>query len=109
MGKVFQEKNKSSNFTHNDKDNSHKYQKQLTQSRIINIKNFHENNLPWGDDVMTNMEYEGIIFHNINGLKDTHNWSQILTSMKEINVSCFGLAEINTSMDKFGTKNFFGI
>jgi hypothetical protein len=44
------------------------------------------------------MEYEGILFHNINGIKDAHNWYQINTTMKELNMACYGFAEINTSM-----------
>jgi hypothetical protein len=55
-------------------------------------------NLPFGDDVTTHMDYEGILFHNINGIKDAHNWYQINTMMKELNMACFGFAEINTSM-----------
>jgi hypothetical protein len=50
---------------------------------------------------VTNRNYKGIVFHNINGIKDTHNWSQILMTMKEINASCIGFAEINTSMKGF--------
>jgi hypothetical protein len=38
------------------------------------------------------------LFHNINGLKDENNWAQILTSLKDLDVTCFGLAEINTTM-----------
>jgi hypothetical protein len=72
--------------------------KQYNQSTIINTNNYYENNLPWGDHAERNTQYEGIIFHNINGLKDTDNWWQILTSMKELNVSCMGFAEINTSL-----------
>jgi hypothetical protein len=42
--------------------------------------------------------YEGKIFHNINGLKDEHNWFQTMHMMKEINASIFGLVELNTTM-----------
>jgi hypothetical protein len=72
--------------------------KRYNQSTIINTNGYHENNLPWGDNAETNTQYEGIVFHNVNGLKDIHNWWQILASMKELNVYCIGLAKINTSM-----------
>jgi hypothetical protein len=72
--------------------------KQLRQTQIAKPENFAKENLPFGDDITTHMEYEGILFHNINGVKDAHNWYQITTTMKELNMACFGFAEINTSM-----------
>jgi hypothetical protein len=72
--------------------------KKFHQDTISNPQNHSTDNLPFGDDVTADLDYEGIVFHNVNGLKDKHNWYQILTTMKELNISCFGLAETNTSM-----------
>jgi hypothetical protein len=43
---------------------------------------------------------EKVLFYNINGMKDTTNWYQIITTMKELNVDIFGLAEINRSLNR---------
>jgi hypothetical protein len=93
----FFEKTKAKSIHKNETKCARQHQKNLSQSKIINTNGYHENNLPWGDD----MHYEGIVFHNINGIKDTHNWSQILMTMKEMNASCIGFAEINKSMKGF--------
>jgi hypothetical protein len=73
-------------------------EKRLRQHKIFNTKLYQQDNLPFGDNIESQTDYEGIMFHNINGIKDEQNWFQILLTMKELNITCFGLAEINTSM-----------
>jgi hypothetical protein len=53
-----------------------------------------------GDNIFAAQENERILFHNINGIKDEANWFQIITTMSELNVSIFGFAEINKSLNK---------
>jgi hypothetical protein len=60
----------------------------------INPNNHH------GDNIFAAQENERILFHNINGIKDDANWFQIITTMSELNVSIFGFAEINKSLNK---------
>jgi hypothetical protein len=71
-------------------------QKWFTQSKIIPS---NATNLPFGDDIQENTEGETIIFHNINGMKDSTNWFQIMRTMKEINADVFGFAEINQQLN----------
>jgi hypothetical protein len=73
--------------------------KKFTQTRD---KTFTSTNLPYGDDIqMTNTDNnEIVLFHNINGMKDTTNWYQILTTMKELKVDIFGFVEINQSLSR---------
>jgi hypothetical protein len=52
-------------------------------------------NTHYGDEFDSSEEFDTILFHNINGMKDTTNWYQILLTMKELNVDIFGFAEIN--------------
>jgi hypothetical protein len=68
------------------------------QSRITTQLNNHEYNIPFGNDISSHNKFECFLFHNINGIKDNHNWLQINMTMKDLNVTCFGFAEINTSM-----------
>jgi hypothetical protein len=52
-------------------------QKQLKQQHILHQKYISEN-LPFGNDITSDDHFEGFLFHNVNGLKDEHNWFQIL-------------------------------
>jgi hypothetical protein len=70
----------------------------LQQTKIPNLKNFQSNNFPFGDDINSFSEVEGFLFHNINGIKDESNWTQINLTMAELNITCFGLVEINTTL-----------
>jgi hypothetical protein len=72
--------------------------KSLHQSKIPNLKTFQSNNLPFGDDIHNSSEVEGFLFHNINGIKDEFNWTQINLTMAELNITCFGFVEINTTL-----------
>jgi hypothetical protein len=71
-------------------------QKWFTQSKIIPS---NATNLPFDDDIQENTEGETIIFHNINGMKYSTNWFQIMRTMKEINADVFGFAEINQQLN----------
>jgi hypothetical protein len=78
------------------------------QSRITTQQlNNHEYNIPFGNDISSQNKFECFLFHNINGIKDNHNWLQINMTMKDLNVTCFGFAEINTSMrgNQFNNNN----
>jgi exonuclease III len=55
-------------------------------------------NIPFGDNIHEETEGDKLLFHNINGIKDSTNWFQITTTMKELNMDIFGFAEINRSM-----------
>lgn len=81
---------------------SHKHDT-LIQTNIINptISNFI-----YGDDIMPTDQNELIYFHNINGIKSDDNWAQILQTLHEHQVTCFGLAEINTSFAHPMTKGY---
>jgi hypothetical protein len=70
----------------------------LRQTKILNQDSFQKDNLPFGDSVHDNNEIEGFLFHNINGIKDESNWTQINLTMSELNISCFGLVEINSTL-----------
>jgi hypothetical protein len=58
----------------------------------------HTSNLPFGDDIMEDTNYDTILFHNINGIKEETNWYQISKTMAELQVSIFGFAEINQTL-----------
>jgi hypothetical protein len=67
----------------------------------IRLQPFTSTNIPYGDNIMAdNDNNEKVLFHNINGMKDTTNWYQIITTMKELNIEIFGLAEINKSLNR---------
>jgi hypothetical protein len=55
-------------------------------------------NLPFGDNIHEGTDGDKILFHNINGIKDSTNWFQIITTMKELNANIFGFTEINQTM-----------
>jgi hypothetical protein len=41
-----------------------------------------------------------ILFHNINGMKETKKWYQILATMRELNADIFGFAKVNRSLNR---------
>jgi hypothetical protein len=65
---------------------------------------FTTTNMPHGDDIMESDDYTKILFHNINGMKETTHWYQIMTTMKETQTDIFGFAEINRSLNR-GYRN----
>jgi hypothetical protein len=87
----------NSNFNNN---NNGMRQKRLQQQTILNYK-YNNKNLPFGDDITKDYNCEGFLFHNVNGIKDEHNWFQILSTMKDLNITFFGLAEMNTTMHSY--------
>jgi hypothetical protein len=69
----------------------------LQQAHLTN-SNRQELHTVFGNDIETHCNYECFLFHNINGIKDESNWSQILSAMKDLDITCFGFAELNTTM-----------
>jgi hypothetical protein len=69
-----------------------------TQTRLkINTTN----NLPFGDLINGDRtDGELILFHNINGMKDSKSWYQIINTMRELDVNIFGFAELNQSINQ---------
>jgi hypothetical protein len=57
---------------------------------------YQQDNTPFGDNIEHNSDYE-CLFHNINGIKDDANWTQINETMRELQVTGFGFAEINAT------------
>jgi hypothetical protein len=82
--------------SNNDKIQSSNAKKYLQTKLLTNI----DSNDHHGDNIFAAQENERILFHNINGIKDDANWFQIITTMSELNVSIFGFAEINKSLNK---------
>jgi hypothetical protein len=70
----------------------------------IKLKPMHTSNLPFGDDIMEDTNYDTILFHNMNGIKEETNWHQISKTMAELKVSLFGFAEINQTL-RHGAQN----
>jgi hypothetical protein len=66
----------------------------------IKLKSTEYTNQPFGDSITDASDHERILFHNINGMKDDKNWYQIITTMKELNASIIGFAEINQSLNR---------
>jgi hypothetical protein len=66
-------------------------------------------NEPFGDNIMNDSEAETILFQNINGIKDETNWTQIIHTMKDLNIDIVGFAEINKSMSEFSKQRWKGI
>jgi hypothetical protein len=91
---------RNSKTTLEEKSKSEVHQKdrpqRFTQTKIITL---YATNLPFGDDIQENADGETILFHNINGMKDSTNWFQILMTMNEINADIFGFAEINQQLN----------
>lgn len=69
-----------------------------TRFTQMKLKSQTETNVPFGDDIHEQTDDQTILFHNINGIKDSTNWFQIITTMRELNVDVFGFAEINQQM-----------
>jgi exonuclease III len=76
------------------------------QSRL---KYNQQTNKAFGDNILNDSEFETILFQNINGIKDETNWTQIIHTMKDLNIDIFGFAEINKSMDNFSKQKWTGI
>jgi hypothetical protein len=70
----------------------------LYQANLIQTDK-QELNISFGHLIKTSTEYECFLFHNINGLKDEHNWTQINSVMKDLDITCMGFAEINNTMN----------
>jgi hypothetical protein len=77
-------------------------QKRFTQ---IKIPNYNIGNDTFGDDIQSEQD-EIFYFHNINGIKSDDNWAQILHTLQEHNVTCFGLAETNVSFAHATAKDY---
>jgi hypothetical protein len=76
--------------------------KQLSQSRLhqfaqIEITNYDNGNYTFGNELWSVDDSDIFYFHNINGIESDDNWAQILLTLMEHNVTCFGIAETNTS------------
>jgi hypothetical protein len=69
----------------------------MTQSKLFNPNTFSIENSPFRDNIEAHSDIECIIFHNINGIKDIDNWTQINMTMKDMNATIIGLAETNTT------------
>jgi hypothetical protein len=67
------------------------------QERIVTNNSYQQENTPFGDIIEYNTDRECFLFHNINGIKDEANWTQINETMKELQVTCFGFSEINVT------------
>jgi exonuclease III len=76
-------------------------QRKLIQSEIIND---NIGNHLFGDNLPHETQDEIFYFHNINGIKSDDNWSQILLTLREHQVTSFGLAETNTLFAHPATK-----
>jgi hypothetical protein len=61
--------------------------KQMTQSKLFNPNTFSIENSTFGDNIKAHSDIECIIFHNINGIKDLDNWTQINMTMKDMNAT----------------------
>jgi hypothetical protein len=66
--------------------------KRWNQSTISTTMSFQAENTPFGDNIETFLDAECFLFHNINGI-----WVQINKTMQELDVTCFGFSEINTT------------
>jgi hypothetical protein len=71
--------------------------KRWNQSTISTTMSFQAENTPFGDNIETFLDAECFLFHNINGIKDGTNWVQINKTMQELDITCFGFSEINTT------------
>jgi ribonuclease HI len=72
-------------------------QSRISWSNFIEIPNYDIGNNTFGSELQTANEGEIFYFHNINGIKSDDNWAQILITLREHNVTCFGMAETNIS------------
>jgi hypothetical protein len=71
--------------------------KRWNQSTIQAGNSFQSENTPFGDNIEQFQDKECFLFHNINGVKDETNWTQINRTMQELDITCFGFSEINTT------------
>jgi hypothetical protein len=71
----------------------------------VEIPNYNIGNDTFGDDIQTDKD-EVFYFHNVSGIKSDDNWAQILQTLHEHNVTCFGLAETNTSFAHSAAKDY---
>jgi hypothetical protein len=78
--------------------------RQRQRFKQIKIPNYSIGNENFGDDIQVNDNNEVFYFHNINGIKSDENWAQILLTLQEHNVTCFGLAETNTLFARSSAK-----
>jgi hypothetical protein len=90
-------KNNSQQQTKQDAIDKKKATKRMTQSKLFNPNTFSTDNMSFGNNIKAHSDIKCIIFHNINGIKDSKNWIQINTTMKEMEATIFGFAETNTS------------
>jgi hypothetical protein len=81
-------------------------QTRISRSDIIEIPNYDIGNNTFGNDLQPATHGEIFYFHNINGIKSDDNWAQILITLKEYDVTCFGLAETNTSFAHTNAKEY---
>jgi hypothetical protein len=79
------------------KRNATEYHTNFQQAHLINADR-QELHIVFGNNIKTHDNYECFLFHNINGIKDDSNWSQILLAMKDLDITCFGFVELNTIM-----------
>jgi hypothetical protein len=86
----------------NKKASETQKQKRLIQ---IEIPNHNIGNDTFGDDIQLEQD-EIFYFHNMNGIKSDDNWAQILQTLQEHNVTCFGLAETNVSFAHATAKDY---
>jgi hypothetical protein len=87
-----------------DKIDSKHHKQRFTQ---IHLQSESTTNTHYGDKFDSSEEFDTVLFHNINGMKDTTNWYQVLLTMKELNVNIFGFAEINRSLNRGYKKEWF--
>jgi hypothetical protein len=62
----------SNTSSRQDQQNLNPNEKRLRQQKILNTKTYQQDNLPYGDNIKTQTDYEGIVFHNINGRTQHH-------------------------------------
>jgi hypothetical protein len=72
-------------------------QRHKHQTVLQHYNQSNETNPAFGHPIEYNSQHECFLFHNINGIKDEHNWAQINLTMLDLDVTCFGFAEINTT------------
>jgi hypothetical protein len=91
------ERNDQTKDSSNNEKQLHSKQKRYSQIRLTQTT---MSNMHFGDEIPSSDENDIILFHNINGMKDPTHWFQIMMTMQELNVSIFGFAEINKSLNR---------
>jgi hypothetical protein len=79
--------------TDSDRDCKQKHNPNKTTTLC---SNYDIGNNTFGNDIQPDTG-EIFYFHNINSIKSDDNWAQILQTLTEHNVTCFGIAETNIS------------